>query len=78
MRLAEEPDVVYRAFKGAMVTGDYQLFIPSVGNSLLWKHFSEGYMQASEPIIHMKGLSSSFSAQDFLREYEEYAEDFLI
>ncbi|KAK0633618.1 hypothetical protein B0T14DRAFT_561205 [Immersiella caudata] len=49
-----------------------------VRNGSLWKHFSEGYMQVAETIIHVKGLSNRFSAQDFLREHEEYAEDILI
>jgi hypothetical protein len=61
-----------------MVTGDNQLFIPSVRNSRLWEHFSVGYTQAAETIICVKGLGGEFSAQNFLRRYEEYAEDFLI
>ncbi|KAM7189249.1 hypothetical protein V8F20_010253, partial [Naviculisporaceae sp. PSN 640] len=76
--LSGDVEDVYQAFKGAMVTGDNQLFIPYYAKSKsLFAAFKAGYISAGESILAAKGLSDKFSIEDFMREYEEYAEDFL-
>jgi hypothetical protein len=75
VNLYEPTDVVYQAFSGAMVTGDNQLFIPSVRDRRLWQNFSHGYTQATEKIIYKRGMGGRFSAKAFLEFYEEYAKD---
>ncbi len=62
-----------------MVTGDNQLFIPHYEKSRgLYAEFKAGYMSASQVILEEKGLENMFSIKDFMTEYEEYAEDFLL
>ncbi len=76
--LSKAPEAVYQAFKGTMVTGDNQLFIPHYNKSpKLFAAFREGYIGAGEAILVKKGLETQFSIEDFMKEYEEYAEDFL-
>ncbi|KAI1396237.1 hypothetical protein F4819DRAFT_491721 [Hypoxylon fuscum] len=76
--LSEDPDVVYQAFKGAMVTGDNQLFIPHYQRSpKLFSAFGEAYLDAGQRIIVDKKLEKNFNMEEFMKEYEEYAEDFL-
>lgn len=76
--LSQDPDDVYQAFKGAMVTGDNQLFIPHYKkNPEGFAAFREGYKQAGQTILAEKNLGMKFSMENFMREYEEYAEDFL-
>ncbi|KAH7000502.1 hypothetical protein EDB80DRAFT_753698 [Ilyonectria destructans] len=76
--LAQPPHVVYQAFKGAMVTGDNQKFIPHYGRTPeLFREFREGYMESGLIILKDKGLDHQFDMKDFMDEYEEYAEDFL-
>ncbi|KAB5578802.1 hypothetical protein GE09DRAFT_1281098 [Coniochaeta sp. 2T2.1] len=66
------------AFKGAIVTGDNQLFIPHYGKSPeLYAAFKDGYMDAGQAILKIWGMESKFNMEDFMKEYEEYAEDFL-
>lgn len=76
--LTEEPEVVYQAFKAAMVLGDNQLFIPHfLRTPALYAEFKKGYTEAGSIILARNGLETQFSMADFMREYEEYAEDFL-
>lgn len=76
--LTQDCDVVYQAFKGAMVTGDNQLFIPRHSTSpALFAVFRKGYIDAGNAILLNKQLNDKFSIQDFMQEYEEYAEDFV-
>ncbi len=76
--LSKEPDQVYQEFKGAMVTGDNQYFIPHYDRSRkLFTVFKEGYMTAGQAVLKDKGLDTKFSMEDFMKEYEEYAEDFI-
>ncbi|KAK4442730.1 hypothetical protein QBC34DRAFT_443925 [Podospora aff. communis PSN243] len=76
--LEDEKDDVYQAFKGAMVTGDNQLFIPHFQRSRdIFESFRGGYIAAAEVIMDEKGIKNKFDAVEFMREYEEYAEDFL-
>ncbi|KAJ6186792.1 hypothetical protein N7519_008093 [Penicillium mononematosum] len=76
--LAQNPDVVYQAFKGAMVTGDNQSFIPHYLKSpALFATFRQGYIEAGKMILSDKKLQNKFNMEDFMQEYEEYAEDFL-
>lgn len=78
IELAQDLDVVYQAFKGAMVTGDNQRFIPHYSRSpALFATFRQGYIEAGNIILSDKGLNSNFNMEDFMQEYEEYAEDFL-
>lgn len=71
------PDVVYQAFKGAMVTGDHQNFIPNSQKSpAVFADFKDAYLQASKMTVAEKWLGDKFSVDDFMRESEEYAEDF--
>ncbi|OQE13578.1 hypothetical protein PENFLA_c046G10015 [Penicillium flavigenum] len=72
------PDVVYQAFKGAMVTGDNQSFIPHYLESpALFATFRHGYIEAGNMILSDKKLQNKFNIEDFMQQYEEYAEDFL-
>ncbi|KAJ5943288.1 hypothetical protein N7516_003456 [Penicillium verrucosum] len=74
--LTQDCDVVYQAFKGAMVTGDSQLFIPHSSTSpALFAAFKKGYIDAGSVILSAKQLNNKFSMADFMQEYEEYAED---
>lgn len=74
--LTQDCDVVYQAFKGAMVTGDNQHFIPhSSTNPALFAAFKKGYIDAGNVILEDRELSGRFSMDDFMKEYEEYAED---
>lgn len=74
--LTQDCDVVYQAFKGAMVTGDNQSFIPhSSTNPELFASFKKGYIDAGNVILRDKNLSDRFSMEDFMQEYEEYAQD---
>ncbi|KGO42792.1 hypothetical protein PEX1_084630 [Penicillium expansum] len=76
--LTQDPDVVYQAFKGAMVTGDNQRFIPHYSRSpALFATFRQGYIEAGNIILSDKKLDTKFNMEDFMQEYEEYAEDFL-
>lgn len=70
--------MVYQAFKGAMVTGDNQCFIPHYSRSpVLFATFRQGYIEAGNIILSDKKLKNKFNIEDFMQEYEEYAEDFL-
>ncbi|KAJ5528549.1 hypothetical protein N7527_001942 [Penicillium freii] len=76
--LAQDTDVVYQTFKGAMVTGDNQRFIPHYSRSqALFAAFRQGYIEAGNFILSDRGLENKFNMEDFMQEYEEYAEDFL-
>jgi hypothetical protein len=76
--LSEDPDVAYQAFKGAMVTGDNQLFIPHYQKSPeLFAAFKKAYIEAGQAILVDKELEMKFNMEQFMKEYEEYAEDFL-
>ncbi|GLI72257.1 hypothetical protein PoHVEF18_000427 [Penicillium ochrochloron] len=76
--LSHEPEVVYQAFKGGMVTGDNRLFIPNYQSTPdLFAEFRSGYCKAGEIILAERKLEDRFDIEDFMREYEEYAEDFL-
>ncbi|KAK3384071.1 hypothetical protein B0T24DRAFT_72659 [Lasiosphaeria ovina] len=76
--LEDEKDDVYQAFKGAMVMGDNQLFIPHFQRSRdVFESFRDGYIAAAEVIMDEKRINNKFDAVEFMREYEEYAEDFL-
>ncbi|OQD70560.1 hypothetical protein PENDEC_c022G02980 [Penicillium decumbens] len=76
--LTQEPEVVYQAFKAAMVLGDNQLFIPHyLKTPALFAEFKKGYTQAGNIILAERKLETQFSMADFMQEYEEYAEDFL-
>ncbi|KAJ5933843.1 hypothetical protein N7454_006172 [Penicillium verhagenii] len=74
--LTQDCDVVYQEFKGAMVTGDNQFFIPySLTSPVLFAAFKKGYVGAGSVILSAKQLSGKFSKEDFMQDYEEYAED---
>jgi hypothetical protein len=76
--LGQDPANVYQAFKGAMVTGDNQLFIPNYCKSQeLFAAFRRGYISTGQIILTAKNLDTKFNLEDFMREYEEYAQDFL-
>lgn len=76
--LSQDDYVVYQAFKGAMVTGDNQLFIPHYTRSpALFESFKQAYMEAGHKILMEKGLEGRFNMGEFMKEYLEYAEDFL-
>ncbi|KAH8679282.1 hypothetical protein BGZ61DRAFT_535690 [Ilyonectria robusta] len=76
--LAQPRHVVYQAFKGAMVTGDNQKFIPHYSRTPeLFREFRQGYMESGQIILKDKGMDHQFDMKDFMDEYEEYAEDFL-
>ncbi|KAK4861860.1 hypothetical protein LT330_003895 [Penicillium expansum] len=78
VELTQDPDVVYQAFKGAMVTGDNQRYIPHYSRSpALFAIFRQGYIEAGNIILSDKKLNTKFNMDDFMQEYEEYAEDFL-
>jgi hypothetical protein len=67
-----------RTFKGAMVTGDNQLFIPHYRrNPELFAAFNEAYVSTGKEILAAKGLGEMYDVEEFMDEYEVYAEDFL-
>lgn len=73
-----DADVVYQAFKGAMVLGDNQLFIPHyLKTPELFQAFKQGYVEIGRLILKHKGIGDRFDVEEFMNEYEEYAEDFL-
>lgn len=76
--LTRKPAKVYQAFKGAMVTGDNQLFIPNlIQRPDLYQSFREGYVRAGKSVLQQKGMADRLDVETFLEEYEQYAEDFL-
>ncbi|KAJ5394810.1 uncharacterized protein N7487_009113 [Penicillium crustosum] len=76
--LTQDPGVVYQAFKGAMVTGDNQRFIPHCSRSpALFATFRQGCIESGNNILSRKKLENKFNIKDFTQEYEEYAEDFV-
>ncbi|KAI1453544.1 hypothetical protein F4805DRAFT_461647 [Annulohypoxylon moriforme] len=76
--LFEDREEVYHAFKGAMVTGDNQMFIPNCHKSPeLFAVFKKAYMDAGTAILIEKNLQGIYNMDKFMAEYEEYAEDFL-
>ncbi|POR31345.1 Uncharacterized protein TPAR_08444 [Tolypocladium paradoxum] len=77
--LSEDAAVVYQAFKGAMVMGDNQWFIPHYKKSPeLFAVFEKAYIEAGQTVINDKALGNKFNIQEFMAEYVEYAEDFLV
>lgn len=76
--LSQDREAVYQAFKGAMVTGDNQWFIPRPTQPELFAAFKEAYSEAGRVILADKHLDSRFDMKDFMQQYEEYAEDFLL
>ncbi|KAJ6032747.1 hypothetical protein N7540_003479 [Penicillium herquei] len=72
----QDPDIVYQVFKGAMVTGDNQSFIPHPSSPALFAAFKKGYLDAGNLVLAEK-QEMRFDLQDFISQYEEYAEDFL-
>jgi len=78
VNFSDNVEDVYQAFKGAMILGDNQSFIPHYRNSgELYTAFREGYIKAGQYIVEEKGLGGKFNIEEFIREYQEYAEDFL-
>lgn len=76
--LTEDVDVVYQAFKGAVVTDDNQSFIPHYQRTPeLFGVFRKAYVEAGQAILVRKNLVESFNTEEFMQEYKEYAEDFL-
>ncbi|EJP69005.1 uncharacterized protein BBA_02040 [Beauveria bassiana ARSEF 2860] len=76
--LRDEPAIVYQAFKGAMMTGDNQLFIPNlVQRPDLYSSFKEGYVRTGENVLKQRHMDQVFNVEAFIAEYEEYAQDFL-
>ncbi|CAG8269130.1 unnamed protein product [Penicillium olsonii] len=75
--LSQESGTVYQAFKGAMVTGDNQHFIPHANQPEFLAAFKKGYSAAGTIILGDKRLDSKFDIKEFIQQYEEYAEDFL-
>ncbi|KAJ5143409.1 uncharacterized protein N7515_002196 [Penicillium bovifimosum] len=69
--LAQDCDVVYQAFKGAMVTAVHPALLK------LFAAFKNGYIDAGNVVLWQKQLNDKFCMVDFMQEYEEYAEDFL-
>jgi hypothetical protein len=75
--LSGDVEMVYQKFRGAMVMGDNQYFIPHYRKSPgLWGAFKDGYTEAGRAIVAHRGLK--FDVEEFLKQYEEYAEDFLL
>lgn len=78
VNLQEDPDIVYQAFKGTMVTDNNQSYIPNCRTSpALFQSFRDGYLQAGRVVLEQKGLEERFSIEEFLGQYDEYSEDFL-
>ncbi|CAK7275112.1 hypothetical protein SEPCBS57363_006511 [Sporothrix epigloea] len=77
--LAEDFHVVYQVFRGAMVTGDNQNFIPNLRKTpALFAIFKNAYINAGQKILSEKHLETRFDIDEFMQLYEEYAEDFLL
>ncbi|KAJ5720198.1 hypothetical protein N7493_007076 [Penicillium malachiteum] len=72
----QDPDIIYQPFKGAMVTGDNQDFIPRPTSPALFTAFKEGYLETGNLVLAQK-KETRLDLQEFISQYEEYAEDFL-
>lgn len=73
----QEPDAVYQAFKGSMVTGDNACFIPNHRQTPdLFKIFKKAYSQAAQRIVEHQGTQGTFDITEFMNQYQEYVEDF--
>lgn len=67
--LSQDSDVVYQAFKDAMVTGDNRLFIPkSQSTPNLFAEFRSGYSEARDIILAERGLKGRIDIGEFMRE----------
>ncbi|KAK3314543.1 hypothetical protein B0H66DRAFT_627104 [Apodospora peruviana] len=66
VNFSDDVDDVYQAFKGAMKSPE------------VYAAFKEVYMGAGQTILEQRNLENKFHLEDFMREYEEYAEDFLL
>ena len=76
--LTQDPEIVYRASKGATVIGDNQRFISHYLKSPeLFATFQKGYTEAGNIILLAKRSEDKFNMEDFMKQYEEYAEEFL-
>lgn len=74
----DDVEFVYQRFKGTMVTGDNQLFIPNCLDSPeLYQTFKKAYIATGQAILTRKNLENKFNMKMFMEEYEEYAEDLL-
>lgn len=61
-----------------MVTGDNQYYIPHCSTRpALFAAFKRGYIDAGNIIRSKKQLNDKFDMEDFMQEYEGYAEDFV-
>jgi hypothetical protein len=76
--MSSDAQVVYQAFKGAMVTGDNAYFIPNYRHTPgLFQEFCNAYAQAAKVIIQDQGLADKFDISEFMAQYKEYVEDFM-
>ncbi|CAG9986754.1 unnamed protein product [Clonostachys byssicola] len=79
VNMNRDAEDVYRSFYGALVLGDNQWFIPHCHRDKeLFRHFRNGYVEAGNAILKVKGWVGKFDMEDFMDGYEEYAEDFLV
>ncbi|CAH0056980.1 unnamed protein product [Clonostachys solani] len=79
VNMSRDAEDVYQSFRGALVVGDNQWFIPHCHRDPeLFKHFRTGYVEAGNAIMKEKKWTGKFDMEDFMDGYEEYAEDFLV
>lgn len=78
VNMDSDPQVVYQAFKGAMVMGDNAYFIPNYRHTPnLFMAFADSYAQTAKALVHLQGLADKFDISEFMEQYKEYVEDFL-
>ncbi|EQL00678.1 hypothetical protein G6O67_000924 [Ophiocordyceps sinensis] len=77
--LSDDVDVVYQRFRGIMVTGTSQDYIPHCHKTPdLFAEFARAYVDAGNKILADKGMGGRFDLEWFVKDYQEYAEDFLV
>lgn len=73
--LSEDQDDIFQAFKGSMVLQQNQIYLPHPRRSAaLYKSWKAAYISTAREVIRHERLP--FDPVEFIKEYEEYLEDF--
>lgn len=76
--LTQHEDLVYGAYKVAMIKGENLLYIPDYSQSPgVYAAFKGGYVRAGKAVLEERHLLEKFDVEVFLAKYEEYAADVL-
>ncbi|KAM4063057.1 hypothetical protein HRG_010381 [Hirsutella rhossiliensis] len=76
--LSEDVDVIYQRFRGIVCKGTSQDYIPYCKKTpALFAEFERAYVKAGNRILADKEMGSRFDLEWLLKDYQEYAGDFL-